>query len=463
MYNSICLLLLLTFGFSAASAQTVRSTVSGLLTNEAGQPVPAASVLLVQEETGWSRTATSDGDGEFLFPLLAPGSYRLEVAKQGFRRHSQPLILQLNQELRLVMKLQTGPQGDSVEVTATRSLLKPDTASMGTVIDTRQIRNLPLDGRNFLELSLLAPGTVPAAQGSAGSARGDFALNVNGSREDGNSFLLDGVYNGDPKLNTFGTVAAVDAIREFEVVTSTYDASFGRNGGAQVSVVLQSGSNQMHGSAYEFFRNAGMDARNFFAPANEKDPRYQRNQFGFSLGGPIRRNRTFLFADYEGRRVREGITRVTNVPTALERSGDFSQSGLPYLIDPFTQQPFAGNRIPANRISPIGANIAALYPLPNRSGRGQNFVSSPLFIDRNDQFDVRLDHKLSQSSDLTVRYSFADRAFLEPFGGTSFAQVPGYGNDVPRRAQNLMAGHTHAFTPTLLNEFRAAFSRVASQ
>lgn len=457
---SICIIL--SACFAHLHAQTVRGSIHGVIVGEAGAPVGGAQVRLVQQSTSWSRATSTGGGGEFLLPLLPPGLYRVEIEKPGHRKHVQDVTLEVNQELRLEISLLKGAQTDSIEVTATRSLLKPENASVGTVIDTQQIRNLPLDGRNFLELSLLVPGAAPAAQGSAGSARGDFALHVNGSREDGNSFLLDGVYNGDPKLNTFGYVAAVDAIREFEVATSTYDASFGRNAGGQVSVVLNSGSNQIHGTAYQFFRNAAFDARNFFAPPSDNDPRYQRNQYGFSLGGPLSKNRTFLFGDYEGRRVREGITRVTNVPTALERTGDFSSSGIPFLIDPFTQRPFPGNRIPRERQHPIGAALAALYPLPNRNAPQQNFVSSPLLRDRNDQFDAKLDHKLSQSSDLTIRYSFSDRDFFEPFAGASFSSVPGFGNDVPRRAQNVMAAHTHAFTPSLLNEFRAAFTRVAS-
>jgi len=255
--------------------------------------------------------------------------------------------------------------------------------------------------------------------------------------------------------------SGVDAIREFEVVTNAYDASFGRNGGAQVNVVLKSGTNRLHGTAYEFFRDGTFDARNYFVPSTEKDPRYQRNQFGFSLGGPLKQNKTFLFGGYEGRRVREGITRATNVPTALERSGDFSQSGVNFILDPFAQRPFPGNRIPRDRIHPIGSAIAALYPLPNRSVPRQNFVSSPSERDRNDQFDVRLDHQLARASDLSVRYSLADRTFYEPFSGPGFAAIPGFGIDVPRRAHNLMISETHSFRPTLLNEFRAAFTRVA--
>jgi hypothetical protein len=456
-------LILCTSATVCANAQTLRSTIAGVVFTDRDKPIAEATVKLLQEETGRLRQVITDTAGEFFASVPAPGTYRMEVERSGFRRDVRRITLQVNQEVRIEVPLLAGSQTDTIEVTAVRGLLKPETASMGTVIDNHQVVGLPLDGRNFLDLSLLVPGAVPAAQGSAGSARGDFALNVNGSREDGNNFLLDGVYNGDPKLNTFGVNTSVDAIQEFEVITSTYDAAFGRNGGAQVNVVLKSGTNQIHSTAYEFFRNAALDGRNFFAPAGEPDPKYQRNQFGFSLGGPIRQNRTFFFGDYEGRRVREGLTRVTNVPTALERTGDFSQSQVPFIIDAFAQAPFSNNRIPAQRLHPIGSAIASLYPLPNRNAFRQNFVSSPASRDRNDQFDARVDHELASASDISVRYSFADRDFYEPFAtGSQVASIPGFGNDVPRRSHNLMVSETHAFSPALLNEFRAAFTRVAS-
>ncbi|MEJ7605046.1 MAG: hypothetical protein WKF37_01985 [Bryobacteraceae bacterium] len=208
-------------------------------------------------------------------------------------------------------------------------------------------------------------------------------------------------------------------------------------------------------------RNASLNSRNHFAPRQDANPRYQQNQYGFSLGGPIRKDRTFFFGDYEGRRKNEGITLVTNVPTARERQGDFSQSGQP-PINLFTQQPFPGNRIPDQQIHPIGRAIANLYPFPNRNVTGQNFISSPILRDNAHHFDVRLDHQFRASSEFAVRYSCADRSFFEPFSIGSFARVPGFGNNVARRAQNVMASETHTFTPQLINEFRLGFNRIAS-
>ncbi|MEK6408808.1 MAG: TonB-dependent receptor [Acidobacteriota bacterium] len=467
--RAVCLLIFcLSLALSpfSVAGQTHRGSIRGTLTDSSQTALSNVAIRIVQIETNESRVARSGDQGEFTLALLPPGPYRVEVEQTGYKKHSRLVTLQVNQELRLDISLEVGRISEEIVVTAPEVQLRKDSSAIGTVLENRQITGLPLelllDGRNLLELGLLVPGAVPAAQGSASSVRGDLAFNVNGAREDSNSFLLDGVYNIDPKLNSVGVNPPVDAIREFELLTSTYDASFGRNAGAQVNVVLKSGSNSLHGAVYEFFRNGALDARNFFVPADEKAPKYQRNQFGFALGGPVVRSRTFFFADYEGSRAREGITRVTNVPTLAERKGDFSQTLFRAPINPFTQQPFPGNKIPDLFINPIGKAIAALYPAPNRNVPFANFVSSPTLRNRNDHFDVRLDHSLGRSSALAARYSFSDRDLFEPFTGPGFPAVPGFGDNVPRRAQNFMIGETHIFSAALVNEARFAFSRVAA-
>jgi hypothetical protein len=457
---SIVALLLLCPSF--ASAQTDRASIRGKVLDPNNAVIPDASIRLTSQETQETRTVTSDSEGEYVVSALSPGEYRLEAAVRGFPNTVVRITVLVNQEQRVDALMVPGT-AERVDVDFTRyARLRTDSAAAGTVIENRQINELPLDGRNFYELSLLVAGAVPPAQGSAGSVRGDFAFSVNGAREDSNNFLLDGVYNVDPKLNTFAVRPPVDAIREFEIATSTYDAAFGRNPGAQVNVVLKSGTNQLHGSVYAFHRNAALDARNYFAPSDQPDPKYIRNQFGFSLGGPIRRNRTFFFGDYEGTRSREGITRVTNVPTEAERNGDFSQSllGVPFI--PGTTTPFPGGALPSFFIHPIGRAIAGLYPLPNRAAPFANFVSSPVQRDDNDHFDARVDHMLSEATALVFRYSFGNRRFFEPFAGPTLAAVPGYGNDVPRRSQNALVGLNHVFSPRLVNDVRFAFNRVAS-
>lgn len=461
-FRTLCLILLFLMLPAAIAAQTHRGSVRGTIFDPNQAVIPDATVTVRSVATGQVRTTTSDRSGSYAISALPAGVYQVDVDVSSFQKHSERIELLVNQEQRLDITLRpSGPAPQQIDSTY-NAQLKKDSASLGTVIENRQITGLPLDGRNFYELSLLVPGAVPPAQGSAGSVRGDFAFSVNGAREDANNFLLDGVYNVDPKLNTFGVRPSIDAIREFEMLTSTYDASFGRNPGAQVNVVLNSGSNDFHGALFEFHRNAALDARNFFAPASEPKPKYIRNQFGGVLGGPIKRDNTFFFADYEGMRSREGITRITNVPTAQERAGNFSQSLFGVPTNPFTGMPFANGIIPDFFINPVGRAIAALYPLPNRNVPFQNFVSSPILRDDNDSFDARVDHRLTGRADLAFRYSFGERDLFEPFTGPSFSLVPGFGDTVNRRSQNGMAALTLVLTPNLVNESRVALSRVAA-
>lgn len=435
-FSAFACALLLTVGLDA---QSHRGVIRGRVDDRSGAVVPGAVVTATNEATGEVRTTTTSRAGAFAIAELPSGNWRLQITAPNFKGSVQRFTLEVNQERFADATLDIGALTGFVEVTAPLVDLRRASPAMGTVIDNRQILEMPLDGRNFLELTLLAPGAVPAAQGSAGSVRGDFAFSVNGGREDFNSFLLDGADNVDPKLNTVGVRPPIDAIQEFEVLTSTPEASLGRQAASQVSVVLKSGTNQLRGSGYTFFRNGALDARNYFASKNEPAPEYQRNQFGSSLGGPIVRDRTFFFTDYEGTRADEGITRVTTVPTDAARGS-----------------------IPGAFSHPVGRAIAALYPSPNRTGTSGNFVSSPTQRDRTDHFDVRSDTAFGNTLDVMARYSLADRRLFEPFAGPSFSLVPGYGNDVARRGQNFVASATHVMSPTLLNETRAAFNRVSA-
>ena len=247
------------------AAQTHRASVRGVVSDPNGAAIAGATISLRNLDTDETRTTTTGKDGEYAISSLPPGRYEIAVEANAFAKRVQQLVLLVNDERRHDVSLSIGSLHPYEIDAPFEALLKKENASLGSVIENRQITGLPLDGRNFYELSLLVPGAVPPAQGSAGSVRGDFAFSVNGAREDANNFLLDGVYNVDPKLNTFGVRPSVDAIREFEMLTSSYDASFGRNPGAQVNVVLNSGSNDFHGSAFEFHRNAALDARNAFA------------------------------------------------------------------------------------------------------------------------------------------------------------------------------------------------------
>ena len=456
------LLLLLVCSIPAtATAQAVRGAVQGRVLDPTGQIIAGALVTVTSEATTAQRSVRSDDDGRYRITVLSPGEYRLDVEHDGFRRHSRALTLGVNQTLRLDVELQPGAVSEVVIVTAPAPPLDRAGASLRSRLDTAQIANLPLDGRNFLELALLSAGTTTAAQGSAGSVRGDFALNAAGAREDANAFLLDGAYNFDPKLNSVAVRPPVDAIREFEVLTSVPDASFGRFGGAQINIVTRSGSNRTSATAYEFLRTGAFNARNFFAPAGEAAPEYRRHQFGGSLGGRLVRDRLFFFADYEGTRLREAVTRLTTVPTLEERDGDFSQSRFAVPVNPFTGLPFPNGRIPPEFQHPIGRALAALYPPPNRSSATANFVSSPELTDDVNQFDLRVDTAGSRYA-LTGRYSFSDRQLFEPFAGPQFAAIPGFGNDVPRRAQNAVVSLVTPAGSGFVNEARIGVTRLSA-
>jgi hypothetical protein len=432
-------LVLLVAAPAVLDAQSHRGIIRGRVQDASGAVVVGAAVTAINEATNEMRATTSGDAGAFALAELAPGTWRVEIGAPGHKTHVQRVALAVNQERRADAQLQVGALSDRVEVSAPAADVRRDSPAVGTVVENRQILDMPLDGRNFLELALLAPGTVPAAQGSAASVRGDFSFSVNGGREDFNSFLLDGADNVDPKLNTTGVRPPVDAIQEFEVLTSTPDAAHGRQAASQISVVMKSGTNQLQGTAYTFIRNGALDATNYFAPKGEPDPEYRRAQSGFSIGGPIIRDRTFIFADYEATRADEGITRISTVPTDAAR-----------------------NALPASLTHPVGRSIAALFPSPNRPTQVGNYVASPTQRDRSDHFDVRSDTAFGGSFDVMARYSFADRRLFEPFSGPGFSSLPGYGSDVARRGQNFVASATHILSASLLNDTRIAFNRVSA-
>ena len=403
----------------------------------------------------------TDGSGRYAAPALIAGSYRLEIEKAGFKKlRVEGIVLVVGKQALHDFELAVGDLSDEITVTATLVTIEADSPAEGTVIPNSYIVNLPLNGRNFMDLALLAPGVFPSAGGSAGSERGRFAFHSNGGREDANSYLFDGVYAIDPVLNSFSLTPSVDAIQEFRMITSSSDAGFGRQSGGQVAILLKRGGNEFHGSLYEFFRNDVLDARNFFTDPGQPTPKLRRNQFGVAIGGPLRKNDSFFFADYEGLRERRVITRTTNVPTEAERMGDFSQSISSPPIDFTTFQPYPNAQLPFTH--PIGANIANLYPLPNRDVVGQNYAGTPTQRDRSDRFDVRFDQSIGKQGTLTGRYSFADRDLFEPFAAASFSSVPGFGNNVPGRGQNLMVGETHSIGSDWINEFRFGYNRVSA-
>ncbi len=453
----------LVLGFLAlpTPCQQVDGRIHGTILDESEAAVERAAVSVEHAETGAVHRALSGSGGRYAVPRLDPGTYVVKVTSDGFRpAGSEPLSLYIGGEAEASFVLQVGTASDAITVTAESSALQTTQVAVGSVIPNRFIVSLPLNGRNFLQLSLLVPGATPAAVGSPGSERGRFALQANGARESANSFLYDGVYAIDPILNSFSFAPPVDAVREFRIQTSNSEAGLGRNSGGQIAVAIKQGTNEVHGTAYEFLRNDRFDARNFFSQPADPVPTLRRHQFGGSLGGPLVRNRAFFFGNFEGLREDRAETRTTNVPTDAERKGDFSASSGPQPISFFTQQPFPNGQLPFSH--PVGQAVAALYPLPNRPVPGQNYVAAPVGEDTANKFDLRGDIH-GNGGQFSVRHSYASRDQHAPYAAQQFSSLPGYGNLLDQRAHNTMVSHAQTLGTRWTIEGRFGFNRIANE
>ena len=444
----------------AAFGQSFRGTILGTVRDTTGAVVPGATITVTNVATNVSRTAVTNETGDFVIPELTVGSYSVTASVAGFKKEVLTgLDLNVDQRLRADVRMEVGNIAETIQVTTDTPLIASDSATVGTVIDNRKVVDLPLNGRQFLQLNLLVPGAVPGTFGSQLSTQGG-AISVNGMREAGNNFLLDGIDNNDLAINLFSVSPSVDSIQEFKVQSSTYSAEYGKQAGAQINVTSKSGTNEIHGSLFEFIRNDKLDAKNFFDKPDAPTPKFTRNQFGGSIGGPIVKNKTFWFANYDGTRIRKGITRTALIPSMLERTGDFSQTAGLTLRDPLNGQPFAGNRIPANRIDPVGARIAAMYPVPNVASPAQNFVSAPVMRRRIDQVTGRVDHKFSDNDQIFGRYTINDDPRFDTFEPFSrVTDIPGYGAFTENRQQLAGIGWTHVFSPKFFNELRLGYNR----
>jgi len=439
-------------------AQTASGRISGKILDPAGAAVARAQVRAQQLETGLEQIRETDEAGEYAFALLRVGEYRIQAAHPGFQPAERQLRLELGRSLRADIELSLDIARQKLLVSDTTPLLEPHSAALGVLISRETLADLPLNEREFLQLALLAAGAHPAAPGSELSRQNNSGLHVNGAREASNNFLLDGVDNNDLFINRIVVSPPLDGVREFRLHAAGYQAEYGRSGGAQVNVITRSGSNEFHGAIYEYLRNAALDARNFFDPAKSPIPQFQRNQFGASAGGPLRRQRSFFFLGYEGTRLRQGITKTARVPEAAEKRGDFSTSGVT-IRDPFTGRAFPANRIPPERLDPVGAALAAYWPDPNRNDPALNLVSSPVGALRADQAMARVDQYFSPRDTFYLRYNFAHDRSLTPFneGNTN---LPGFGSFVINRGQNLVVSDTHVSGARTAWEGRFGFNRL---
>ena len=472
----------LVISVSSALAQAPTGEITGTVTDQSGAALVSAKVTLVNAATGAERAISTNEAGIYDLPALPPGSYSLKIEAAGFRgEERKDIVLQVGQVARLDFTMQVGSVSDTIEVKGGAPVLETESASVGTVIENKRIIDLPLNGRNPLQLVSLTPGATtngPASsqgQQRMGGARNAFSLNVSGQRLSYNHYALDGVENTDPNFNTYLFLPSVDALQEFKVESGTYNAELGR-GLSQVNMTTRSGTNEFHGALFEFLRNSALDAKNFFDPAGPIAP-FKRNQFGGTVGGPVwipkifnGRDRLFFFFDYEGLRERKALTQIFSMPPAQDRTGNFSGfSGVIYdpnsrVVDAsgkvVSQTAFPNNVIPASRITPTATKtLNTWFPLPNRAsstGYTNNYVDNEGRRNDNDQVTVRGDYNMSAKSQLQGRFSRTHDTGYLPLTTPGL----GYNNDVI--AWQGLIGHTLVIGASKVNEFRFAVSRLAA-
>jgi hypothetical protein len=432
------------------TAQVSTGSIAGLVTDQTGAAIPSAAVTLINQDTGAERTAAANSSGSYIFPLVAPGVYRVRASAAGFKSYEiSGLEVQVAQPVTQNIRLEVGDTATKLEVMATAPVLEQRSAEIGQVIGQKEVVTLPLNGRNFLDLAKLVPGVAELAGSSQSNG-----LAINGQRANQIGFYFDGV---DTRTETSGKPAfspSIEAIQEFKIQQNDFAAEFGRNP-AGINLTLKPGTNQFHGSIFEFLRNDVLDARSFFSP--RVDP-LRRNQFGAVISGPILRNRTFFMANFEGLRTRRANTLFRSLPSPEQREGNFA--GGQDIFDPATlnaaantRQPFTGNVIPKSRFGRMGTAALNYYPVPNSPGTPAfNHVVSASAQDDADQFHGRVDHQIGEKDLLFGRYSFAKGNVVSPSG------IPLTGGLRNTKANSITVQQSHTFSPSKVNQFRVAWT-----
>jgi hypothetical protein len=457
----------------SASGQGVSGRLEGTIQDPTGAVITGAHIVVTNQDTGQSVSLTANDQGAYLANLLPPGTYRVEVEAPGFQKIvSNGNVVTVDNVSRVDITLQAGAASQSIEVTGANPLVNTTSSSLGEVLSTHEINSLPLNGRIFSQLVQTVPGSVATGFGSApeaaagAGAAGPITASVNGLPWGGTTYTLDGVSNME-LLNAFINVTpALDSLQEVKVSTNNADATVGTYGGAQVNAFVKSGTNQLHGSAYEFFRNDSLNAIQW--QAKTKAP-YRANEFGGSLGGPIIRNKAFFFVDYQGLLLNNGIAYNLTVPTDLMQQGLFLTSQFPTIYDPATAMPFAtvstpqgpAYQVPTNRFDPVAAKMISgnnIWPeATTQSLISQNYQANTSETDDNHQFDVKVDYQLNDHDRFFTRESYQRRDLTAPSPGTRFIEI----NDVNAmsRDHNAAVGWDHIFSATTNNEFRFGFNR----
>ncbi|MEX2264247.1 MAG: carboxypeptidase regulatory-like domain-containing protein [Bryobacteraceae bacterium] len=458
------LLALSLWAVSSLLAQSAQ--VTGLVLDPTGDSVPGAAVTVTNVATGIRNEVLTNDQGYYTVLFLNPGSYRIRVQKQGFKAlDRQEFPLNVAQIARIDLMLELGEVAESVTVAAEAPLLATESGAVGQVIGNKKILDLPLNGRDFTQLATLVPGAISRGTNASLDAP---SMSVNGARSGRTVFMIDGGSVSSQYFDVASITPSIDAIQEFSVQSNSFSAENGQ-GMAVIAVALKSGTNQLHGSAFEFLRNQVLDARNFFNTSSTRPP-VKQNQFGVTFGGPVilpklldGRDRTFFFTDYEGTRIRRASQFNTLVPTAPMRSGDFS--GRPAISDPattrpdpsrpgaFIRDPFPGNRIPADRLARESTYYLQFYPEANAPGGTYSF--SPSRLNDTDKFDLRLDHHFSASDQLSSSYSINETSTYNP------GQFDANGGvTLSIRKQRWSLSETHSIRPAMINEFRVGYVRT---
>lgn len=464
----------ITFLSSNMLAQTFKATLIGIVADANDAVVAGAIVTVTELGTGRKQTVMTNGEGTFSMTQLAPGKYELRIEATSFKTAVQnDLVLETDQTKRVNITLEAGDIKETVIVQADAPIVNTDTSSKGEVIVQKQVQDLPLNGRNFTDLALLAPGVY---RRPADDDQGE-GLATAGTRTDASNFILDGVVNRSDRNASVGVNTSIESIREFKVETSSYSAEFGRTAGAQISVVSKSGTNQFHGSLFEYLRNNIFDANNFFTAPGE-DKKLRRNQYGGTIGGPILKDRTFFFFSYEGTREVRSESAASNAPNAAWLQGDFRnvrgpgkdgklgnaddtnrvlcitttgrkvECPVPNVI-PFAVDPAHPEILPAN---PVSLEMAKLLPAANL-GTLTGFEATLVGIKNRNQYTTKIDHKFSDNNNTYVRYSRESGDGFDPFpSDRNF--FPGFGRDTTRKFQSLAISDTHIFSPQIVNEAR---------
>jgi hypothetical protein len=478
----------------------------GTVTDKTGAVLSGASVKATAQGTGVPRESKTDDSGHYLMPLLPIGDYTIRVEAQGFGPAQQKDVrLQVDEHRELNFILSPASVTQAVEVSATEVSVQTSNPSLGQVITSEQVADLPLNGRNFVQLATLTPGTTqetnPSSFFNGGpssevSARGTYSLSVGGSRAQSTDWLLDGNDNNELTAGGLAIVPSIDAIQEFKVLTYNYSAEYGTRAGPTVLVTTKSGSNALHGSLFEFFRNTKLDARSFFAATKEQ---FNLNQFGGAVGGAIQKDKTFFFVDYQAKMQRHGIPFVGLIPTTAMKNGDFSLDpfgnargpgnafGFGDLRNPYAAVPtpfqcdgagnpipanpdgsqaagVACNKIPVNMFDPAGKKMMDLYPVSNTSNGnlGINFNNVPVRKLNEGQFDVRLDHNFSTKDTAFARFSYDQATSFVPGGSPGFAEQGAFAStqDILNHGRNVAVSETHIFSDRTVNQISFGFNRI---